>query len=91
MSKGSKAAKEEKKLIIIMFASNKIHNQQTSRIEMQFNKSSSEEEKVIDNKHNIEAGSDCGCISDIKQECQKLSTEEIIQNVVSELTGNDIK
>ena len=91
MSKGSKAAKQEKKGIIIMFASNKIHNQKTSRIEIQFNKSSSEEEKVKDNKDNIEAGSDCGYISDIKQEFQKLSTEEIIQKVLSELTGNDIK
>ena len=65
MSKGSKVAKEEKKGIIIMFASNKIYNQQTSRIEIQFNNSSSEEEKVIDNKDNIEAGSDYGYISDI--------------------------
>ena len=90
MSKGSKAAKQEKKGII-MFASNKIQNQQTSRIQIQFNKSSSEEEKVIDRKGYFEAESDCGYISDIKQKCQKLSTEEIIQKVVSELTGNDIK
>ena len=35
--------------------------------------------------------SEPGYIKDIKQECQKLSIEEIRTKIVSELTGEDIR
>ena len=41
------------------------------------------------NPINIESNQ--GYINDIKDECQRLSIEQIKQMVVSELTGKDIK
>ena len=41
--------------------------------------------------NDIIINSEPGYIKDIKQECQKLSIEEIRTKIVSELTGEDIK
>ena len=72
---------------IVKFWSNKIACQELSKIGIPLGKPLRDEEKEIEDDDQIRNESDGRYIIEIKQECQKLSMQEIRQKIVSELTG----
>ena len=91
MQKGPKVFKDKKEGKIVRLISNNIHGKMLERTNKLPVKVYDDEHDEIKDLSPINVEANWGYIQDIKNECQGLSTEEVNQKVLSELTKKDVK
>ena len=91
MNKKSDSHQDKNEIKIVMFITNKVNSKNLDWMKYHQDGNNIENIQEMDDLNDIIINSEPGYIKDIKQECQKLSIEEIRTKIVSELTGEDIK